>query len=333
MRPYNLKRWHHLDILCLGHEPISPVVAEDFTKLIPHASHLQSLEFEDAEETLRTHTDLAPSFAALQTIKHIIIVRGNQHTCSMLEAMRWPLESAMLHRTLFGLSWHDPDLLGRMHPATPLKNGRATLKYLNCHDWSGSAPSLPTYTYPVYPKLEALTVTNTRCSQAVQWAISYPALKSLSVQTVESISHHFHVDEALLADARMLNIHKLATHGQPWGELEYFHGSVLDLYLLGFTCRIRHLYSWLNTSVDTLHFSPIMATARPTLLTLLMSVGLLYPPTTYLHAPGLADVKNLELHVTMCVDGSDGNEGDFDIDAFLVGSLFLDRLTLLIPGV
>ena len=95
-----------------------------------------------------------------------------------------------------------------------------------------------------------------------------------------------------------------------------------------------HLRTRLHTSVDTLHFAEVVATARPMHLTLSMSVGHLSPLDlpTYLCVPGLADVKNLEIHVTMCVDVTDGNDGDFDIGAFLVSPLFLNRLTPLIPG-
>ncbi|KAM5539428.1 hypothetical protein V8D89_006880 [Ganoderma adspersum] len=279
MRPYNLQRWRHLDTLCLSHEPISPLVAEEFSKLIPYVSCLRYLE--------------------------------------MLEAMHWPLESAALRHTTFKPGLPDQDLLDRMHPATLLKNARATLKHLDCHDWGGRTPFL--HICPVYPKLESLSVTSVPCPRAVQWAVSYPALKWVSVQTFTTSRALVDMDEALLADqmtARLLNMNELATQGQPWGELERLHATVLDLYLLGFTCRIREL--WLDISIHTSpFFAPVMATARPTDLALSMCIGLIHPPPTYLRDPSLTDMKILTLDITVWVDGSNGNEEDVDIESFL----------------
>ena len=207
--------------------------------------------------------------------------------------MHWPLESAALRHATSQPGVPDQDLLDRMHPATLLQNARATLKHLDYHDWGDCPPFLRTY--PVYPKLESLSVTSVPCPRAVQWAVSYPALKGVSVHTFTSAL--FDMDEALLADqvaTRSLNMNELATQGQPWGELERLHGTILDLYLLGFTCRIREL--WLDISIHTSpFFAPVMETARPTDLTLSMCIGLIHPPPTYLRDPGLADLKSLQL--------------------------------------
>ena len=325
MRPHKRKRWRHLHSLCLRGGPISSSVAEALARVIPRAYNLQSLEFEDAEETLGAHPDLPLAFAALRTVKHIIIENGYQHMCTMFEAMQWPLESAVLRQTAADSSdWQDPDGEDRLHPAAILKNSRATLKTLECDAWSDCSLILPTY--PVYPKLESLSVAGVWCPRTAQWATSYPSLKQLTVHTVES--HFSSTDEDELADqfaTRSLNMNEYTTQAQQWDELERFHGDVLDLYLIGFTCRIRDLS--LSLYIETLQFfPPIMETARPTHLRLLISTkvfGQSIP--TYLHDPGLADLKSLELDVDVWVGGRSGYNGDTDVVGFLVSLLPSDH--------
>ena len=316
MHPHKGKRWRHLHSLYLREAPITPVVAEELATVIPRASHLQSLEFENAEGTLGAHPDLPLAFAAIPSIKHITIEHGYQHTCAMLEAMHWPLETAVLRTTAYTSHWPDADAGGRMHPAAILKNSRATLKILKCDAWSDCSATLQTY--PVYPKLEYLTVTGIWCPRTAQWAITYPTLKRLTMYTIES---HTTMDDEELADqelTRSVNVNEYMAQGQQWRDLERFHGGTLDLYLLGFTCRIQDVS--LTLSADELQFfSPTMATARPTHLSLSITTRLfsqLVP--TYLHDPGLADLKSFELNATVWIGGTDRYEGGTDVDGYLV---------------
>ncbi|KAM5532509.1 hypothetical protein V8D89_013796 [Ganoderma adspersum] len=153
MRPHKHQRWRHLRTLHLRGKPISPRTAEALAKVIPYASHLTFLEFEHAERTLGAHPDLPLAFAALGAIKGIVIDHGSQHTCRMLEAMHWPLGSAVLRHSDHEF---DPDYLGRIHPAALLKNSRGTIKTLENQLWSDFDDVLDTH--PVYPQMESLHV-------------------------------------------------------------------------------------------------------------------------------------------------------------------------------
>ncbi|KAM5534662.1 hypothetical protein V8D89_011674 [Ganoderma adspersum] len=317
MRPHKGKRWRHLRSLRFLSEPISPRVAETLARVIHRASHLESLTFEHAERTLGAHPDLPLAFAATRTVKHLVIDYGYQHTCRMLEAMHWPLESAVLNHTDYIPEWHDMDILNRLHPAALLKNSRATLKVLECDSWSECSDIL--HTYPVYPKLESLYLEGVWCPRAAQWAISYPSLKQLSVHTIDS--HFMEVgdeDMAVHNANRLLNLTEYTEQTQQWNELEEFSGDALDLYLVGLTCRIRDTV--LSLCSDSLQFfAPVMATARPTRLRLSITTDLFSQPVpTYLQDPGLADLKSLEINVVTWVGRTgDRDEGDTDVDHFL----------------
>ena len=321
MRPHKRKRWRHLRSLRILGDRISPHVAEALARVIPRASHLESLVFHHAEKTLGAHPDLPLAFAAIRTVKHLVVDHGYQHTCRMLEAMHWPLETAVLNYSDFKADWQDQDVLSRMHPAALLKNSRATLKTLECESWCECSDTLDTY--PVYPKLETLYLEGIWCPRAAQWPISYPSLKQLSVHTIDS--HFMEEDEDDIAGHnanRLLNLNQYKTLPQKWNELEQFSGDALDLYLLGLTCRIRDLV--LSLSSDSLQFfAPVIATARPTRLRLSITSNLFSQPVpTYLQDPGLADLKSLELNVVTWVGGTDtGLTGDTDINRFLVSCL------------
>ncbi|PIL22732.1 hypothetical protein GSI_15425 [Ganoderma sinense ZZ0214-1] len=115
------------------------------------------------------------------------------------------------------------------------------------------------------------------------------------------------------------------TQMEHWNELAQFHGDTLDFYLLGFTCRIRHMS--LSLSVHTLpFFRSVVETARPTHLRLSISTMLFSKRTpTYLHDPGLADLKSLELDVNVWVGGQDSYKGNTDVDGFLGHAIDLLR--------
>ena len=321
MRPHEYKRWRHLHTLRLRGEPISPRIAEALAGVIPRASHLATLEFEHAETTLGSHPDLPLAFAALRTIKNIIINHGYQHTCRMFEAMRWPLESAELMHSDHEFT-HDLHLI---HPAALLRNSHATLKTLEGQLWSDFDDVLDTY--PVYPQLESLCVGGIWCPSVAHWAISYPNLKRLTIDTIdghiinEAIEDHFGAYSAIRS--RKLEEHM---EQERWIRLEEFVGNnALDLYLLGLPCHIRTVIFTALSTASLPFFAPAMETARPKDLTLSITSELFSQPIpTYLESPGLADVKRLGIAVTVQVCGTDADTGEIDVDCFLVSSLSLE---------
>ena len=327
MRPKGRKRWRHLRALHFGSEPLSPRIAEELARVIPRASHLETLEFDNAERTLGAHPNLAPAFGAVKTVKYVAIDYGYQHACRMLEAMHWPLETAVLHNADYVGGWHDKDKLVRMHPAELLKNSRATLKTLECDCWRECTDVLDTY--PVYPQLESLHVEGVWCPRTAQWAMSYPNLKRLSVHTIESHFTESGEEElAELAVNRLLNVQECSEQAQRWDELEHFSGGVTDLYLLGLPCRIRN--ARIAMSVRSLEFFPTaMRAARPTHLTLIIDDELFrLLDRKYLQDPALSDLQSLEYVVRIAAGArrSSAGEAQADIERFLV-SLIIHVLT------
>ncbi|PIL25848.1 hypothetical protein GSI_11601 [Ganoderma sinense ZZ0214-1] len=314
MRPYKHKRWRHLRFLHLRDAPISPGVAKALAKAIPRASHLSYLEFEDAEKTLGAHPDLPLAFAALRAVKDIVIDHGYHHTCRMLEAMKWPLESAELKHSDHEF---DRDCRHRIHPAALLKNSQATLKTLECSLWSDFDDVLDTY--PVYPHLESLHV-EIWCPSVAHWAVSYPNLKRLHVNTLDDLFMKEANEDQLdrYAAIRSHNLEEHMAQEQQWVELDEFDGhTALDLYLLGLPCRVRAVSFALCPS-SLRFFAPAMETARPTALTVFITSELFSQPVpTYLEDPGLVDVKALGIDVQVWAGGTAGDVDVTHVDRFL----------------
>ncbi|TBU27288.1 hypothetical protein BD311DRAFT_844515 [Dichomitus squalens] len=290
-----------------------------YTSVVNHQVHASQRSLPGSyHRTLGAHPNLAPAFGAIKTVKYVAIDYGYQHACRMLEAMHWPLETVVLHNADYGGGWPDRDKLERMHPASLLKNSRATLKTLECDCWRECSDVLDTY--PVYPQLESLHVEGVWCPRSAQWAISYPNLKRLSVHTLEG---HFiesgEEDITELAVNRSLNVEECLKQVQRWNELEHFSGGVADLYLLGLPCRIRS--ARIGMSARSSQFFPAaMKAARPTQLTLIIDDELFSQPVpTYLQDPSLADLQSLELVIRMTPGRSRGIAGttEADVERFL----------------
>ncbi|KAI0708831.1 hypothetical protein C8T65DRAFT_206399 [Cerioporus squamosus] len=308
MRPGKRKRWRYLQGLVFDGGHISSLVAAELARVIPRATKLERLTFERAEATLSAHPDLAVALASLPNVKHVRIEKAYQHTCRMLEAMRWPLESISLNKTSYARSWRDTDKLERLHPARLLQNSRTTLKFIKCESWTECNEVLPTY--PVYPEVDTLAVEGVWCPRSAQWAKCYPNLKRLIVGTIEE--HFMETDEGSLiehADARRRNLeeHAHAREDAVWTTLETFSGGPLDLYLLGLPCRIRSI-SMSICEESSQFFSPVMEVALPTYLRLHVpdpSRRNRTPALAFcLRSPGMQKVEHLSLKFSFTVRDS-----------------------------
>lgn len=316
MRPGKRKRWRYLRSLSFDNSTINPAIAAELARVLARASHLERLVFGWAERTLGAHPDLPPAFAAIKSIKHLVLVGGYQYTCRMLEAMHWPLETAKLTRSEYKWDWHDPDRLDRMHPASLLRNACSTLKSLELDEWRDCSDILPRY--PVFPDLRSLLMKETWCPSTAQWVVTYPNLQSLTVRTINGHLMAVAGDDLLEhALHRRLN---LETHSTQtcWPQLESFTGTLLDLYLLGLPCRISSVS--VDLCADSLRFfTPVMDHARPIHLNLrLNSLDIDIPVIgKCLQHAGLVDLRRLTLSITFY---SLENEvrGDH-INRFLVG--------------
>ncbi|RPD64221.1 hypothetical protein L226DRAFT_569686 [Lentinus tigrinus ALCF2SS1-7] len=310
MRPGKRKRWRYLRALVFDGGPVSSVVAAELARVIPRAIKLERLTFQRAEATLSAHPDLALALAALPSVRHVRIENGYQHTCRMLEAMQWPLESVSLNKTNYTRSWRDSDKLDRLHPARLLQNSRTTLKFMKCQSWTECSDVLPTY--PVYPEVHTLIVEDVWCPRSAQWAKSFPDLKRLTVGTIEG---HFMEDEGNLqeyAAARRRNMNEYAHTEEATVRttLESFAGGPLDLYLLGLPCRIRNIS--ISVCEESLNFfTTAMEVALPTYLNLRISHSLLRAPATSLPvcllSPGLRELERLSLSFSYTVPDHDSS--------------------------
>ncbi|KAI0794067.1 hypothetical protein C8Q74DRAFT_1193958 [Fomes fomentarius] len=297
MRPGKRKRWRYLRSLSFDNSTINPAIAAELARVLARATHLERLVFGWAERTLGAHPDLPPAFAAIKSIKHLVLEGGYQYTCRMLEAMHWPLETARLTRSEYKWDWHDPDRLDRMHPASLLRNACSTLKSLELDGWRDCSDVLPTY--PIFPDLRSLRMKETWCPSTAQWVVTYPNLQSLTVRTTNG--HLMEVAEDDLLEHALHRRLNLETHSTQtcWAQLESFEGTLLDLYLLGLPCRISSVS--VDLCADSLQFfNPVMDHARPIHLNLRIDSLYIDIPVIgqCLQHAGLVDLRHLTLSIS-----------------------------------
>ncbi|RPD64217.1 hypothetical protein L226DRAFT_611801 [Lentinus tigrinus ALCF2SS1-7] len=308
------RRWRFLRSLEFGEARIDPRAAEALGRVISRASHLESLHFENAEATLGAHPQLGLGLAAIPTVKHIVIACIAQHACRMLEAMSWPLETAVLEKSVLDLDWHraEEDSLTRMHPAALLKNARATLQSLEYDMWSEFLlQRLPEY--PVYPVLHTLRFAGSWLPPTSQWPLTYPNLKNLMVSSIDGDEEEM----VLCTESRLENLQDHAEVGC-WPELEHFSGGALDLYSLGLPCRIHNVD--ISVSFRSLSsLEPALADAQPNQLTISVWQHELYDGRTpelelpsHLRMPGMAKVQTMRLKIN-----AGAPVPTVDFDAFL----------------
>ena len=311
------RRWRYLRSLSFGENRIDSDVAGALGKVISGASNLEILHFKHAEIVLGSHPQLGLGLAAVSTIKYAVLQRVGQHACRMLEAMFWPLETAVLDQDIVG----QDDSLERLHPAVLLKNSRKTLQLLRYNRWTAYDSRLPEY--PIYPALHSLDFADAWLPPASQWSLAYPNLKHLDVCSLDADYHGMDLATA----TRVTNLQEHAEFGC-WPALEHFTGSVLELYALGLPCRILDVDIIVSsTTVESLE--PALSVARPRRLTIRVWQHELYEGRTpelelpsYLRIPGLAEVKSLTLEID-----AGGPVPTANMDAFLVSSLSFDDCT------
>ncbi|KAI0708828.1 hypothetical protein C8T65DRAFT_609361 [Cerioporus squamosus] len=299
MRRNQRRRWCFLRSLEFSDADIHPSVAGELGRVISRASRLEVLFFEHAENTLRAHPQLGLSLAAIPTVKHIELHFVAQHACRMLEAMSWPLESAILQESIHDPFWLEPDKGERMHPAALLKNARTTLQTIKYDMWSDYDFYLPDY--PVYSALHTFRFDSAWLPPTTQWPLSYPNLKSLELWSIDG-DGECPMDECTAT--RLTNMSEYGT-SKPygWPELEHFSGRVLDLYILGLPCRIHDVR--IRASSDSVEcLEAALSNARPSSITVDIWDDTLFQGRdpdlelpSHLRIPGMAEVKFMKLNI------------------------------------
>ena len=297
--------------LSFGENRIGSDVAGALGEVISRASNLETLHFEHAEIVLGSHPQLGLGLSAISSIKHVVLQRVGQHACRMLEAMCWPLETAVLDQDIVGKD----DSLEHLHPAVLLKNSRKTLQSLRYNRWTAYDSRLPEY--PIYPALHSLDFADAWLPPALQRSLAYPSLKHLDVCSLDA--DYYGMD--LATASRVTNLQEHAEFGC-WLALEHFAGSVLELYALGLPCRILDVDIIVSsTTIESLE--PALSVARPSRLTIRVWQHELYEGNmpelelpSYLRILGLAEVKSLTLEID-----AGGPVPTANMDAFLVRPL------------
>ncbi|KAI9068419.1 hypothetical protein FKP32DRAFT_1618713 [Trametes sanguinea] len=233
---------HSLTLDIFGLEAPS---ANKLVRALPRMCNLRSLSIASGDLLLEVHPDLASAFSAITSLKSFQMGYTHDHGISLLQNLRSQLVSVNLNFLPIGggLAFFDfvsdVELL-QLHPVALLAHSQASLEKLDAFGWTTHS-ALPPNVDCVYPKMRHLDLEHTSIPLTMPYIRAYPNLTHLRYETSECEM----VDSestALHDHQHRLNVADQLASGLTWRCLQDFHGSVVDLYMLGLTCRIERVY-------------------------------------------------------------------------------------------
>ncbi|KAI0738331.1 hypothetical protein C8Q80DRAFT_272058 [Daedaleopsis nitida] len=234
------RRWPLLTGLIIGSGWIRSQLAEPLVEGIRQWSNIEYLELRHVDDFLSSHPDLVTALSTLRNVKHLKVTHAAKCCCELLERAEWQLVTAELSFATEGVGdWSMADILPRMHPAALLRSSRTSLVKLRCQFWEPASdewnPALP-----VYPNVRKLEMSGIWYPATRQWVESYPNLRNLHVFATPTDQSSIHdVEHSEFRGTHERN--RVALVGRCWDNLDVVSASWAELYLLGLTCRVRHL--------------------------------------------------------------------------------------------
>ncbi|TBU27971.1 hypothetical protein BD311DRAFT_759296 [Dichomitus squalens] len=216
-------------------DPMPKSVARILVKILPRMSSLERLMIAP-EDMLKSYPDLLPAFAAIQSLKQLVMADVGERSIRLIQALQSQLVSATLYFNS-NSSRQNMFMSITSHPVQLLKKSASTLQQLTCGQWVDMLPEL-LLTVPniVYPEMRSLTLAENISPNPIPYIRSFPGLTHLTIE-----SHRT-------------------------DHLEHFTGRLVDLWTFGLTCHIHRLTledapgqrapSALTDLVITFHGSP-----------------------------------------------------------------------------
>ena len=297
---------------------LRPREAEALLELISHPSlALDSLTLREANLMLKSipasqhsteQADPTPfirAFSALTTLRHLSVDDCDQGACSLITAIRSPLETISISFTprYSGegmeqeLEWRTPIIL--------LADFSETLEEISATNVARAPEDVMCGV--VYPSVRKLSVTYcpTLIPRTVAYTSAFPNLTHFSFTAANAhqigdfhlASFNRHENQTLVLNPER--------HGRPWEHLEELAGGLADVYTLGLTCRVPKLRLIDPILVGIGALQAVLEDSRPTSLAVRFigahrfSDGSL---VTALVNPCVEGLRMLEMEVCLDVD-------------------------------
>ena len=299
---------------------------------LPHMDHLEVFRLLDGEFTFRTFPELGPILADLTSLRYLHIHHVGVLTCAFLKTVQAPLSTLYLdwetesemgtgkqpyHREL------DVDQWPCHHPVAFLAKWAPTLEKVSSRMWI-TGPDPPASAH-VYPKMRSLSYF-ADYPLVLPYMRAFPNLTHLEVvrDLDEDFTENMRAAHMPPLDAhRALNVQSQIENVDIWEQLEEVTGPVVDLYVLGLTCRICHLHvdDELSRVVHLEMFAAIVSSAQPRHLKIQGRDGMLDHPTLAITAMLRGNVLSGLESLVLDIDLMDGSPRNATIAATLVRPL------------
>ena len=197
-----------------------------FRVLGPLAVNLTQLSIYEAEDLFAAHPPLADTIANLTSLKILKLSFVGEQCAKMLRSLRSQLIDVDLNACNADEVEIDED---DVNPIRLLENSQATLKRLSITYTASSASG------PCYPNVRVLSLSY--ISEPITWHYvrAYPNTTSLLTSMCGDEGWNDDVEPC-----RERNIALQKARGS-WSSLQYFSGTVYELYILGLTCHVTKL--------------------------------------------------------------------------------------------
>ncbi|RDX49765.1 hypothetical protein OH76DRAFT_511176 [Lentinus brumalis] len=245
---------------------------------LQHLKRLETLVLSDGDDSLTALPGLLDTIAQLITIRKLEVRNAGDVTCRLLSRMQaslthisldWLQEDCDFFYSNFPSSSRYPQW-PNYHPVPLLSKWRTTLEELECASWFNCPGGLPRYTQ-IYPKLRRLSIERDDNPRIAPYIHAYPNLTHLCVLSEYDQLWNYS-GTALVDGIRLLRIrHATNVRSQEgpdgaktWPQLQQFEGTLVDLYLLGITCRILRVSLCFSVNPRDLELlPPVLAYAQP----------------------------------------------------------------------
>ncbi|TBU27986.1 hypothetical protein BD311DRAFT_723275 [Dichomitus squalens] len=246
LRAEDFSRCSYVRMLCVDMGPMPGDIAGILVDLLPRLTRLERLELA-VEESIKSYPDLLPAFAALQTVKTLVLVNTGERSLNLARTLQSRLTSAYIYLPINHRK--NPSLMANkgFHPIYVFQRSAYTLTALTFGLWCEVNPDMM-YNPPtvIYPNLRTLTLVNTALPIPIPYMQAYPNLTHLHL-SVDSEAPSYHDDLSLRPTIMFQRQQNLAWQDNqqgdavPWERLGVFTGRVFDLWMLGIAHHIPRL--------------------------------------------------------------------------------------------
>ncbi|KAI1789247.1 hypothetical protein LXA43DRAFT_1021900 [Ganoderma leucocontextum] len=277
-----------------------------------------------AEPMFEFYPYLLPTFAALRSLKLLVISHVGARCYEMIRTLQSELVFASIHFPPGEPV--DLSLAASSHPIVMLERSASTLEVLAYNCLFDRNPEL-IFSSPrvIYPKLHTLTLLDSSTPNPIPFINSCPNFAHIFVES--TLAREGGAMHQLQREVN-LGLQRPSKDGRPfgWKHLQTFTGHVVDLWVLGLACRIPRLcLEDVPSEHPPLALTDVLAYARPTLLTITFDnhpfIDILAGFLEALRSDGVSGLRSLAFMIDLMAGDRDLDVGHalINLESALVG--------------